>query len=40
MQLGEHVEVLEPAELRELIGASARALAARYESRSGASPAG
>jgi predicted DNA-binding transcriptional regulator YafY len=32
MQLGEHVEVLEPAELRELIAASARALAQRYES--------
>jgi predicted DNA-binding transcriptional regulator YafY len=30
MQLGEHVEVLEPVELRELIAASARALAARY----------
>lgn len=31
MQLGEHVEVLEPAELRELIAGSARALATRYE---------
>jgi predicted DNA-binding transcriptional regulator YafY len=30
MQLGEHVEVLEPPELRAAIGASARALAARY----------
>jgi predicted DNA-binding transcriptional regulator YafY len=30
LQLGEHVDVLEPAELRELIGATARALAARY----------
>ena len=30
LQLGEHVEVLEPRELRELIAASARALAARY----------
>jgi predicted DNA-binding transcriptional regulator YafY len=30
LQLGEHVEVLEPAALRELIGASARQLAARY----------
>jgi predicted DNA-binding transcriptional regulator YafY len=30
MQLGEHVEVLEPAELRELIAESARALTARY----------
>jgi predicted DNA-binding transcriptional regulator YafY len=29
LQLGEHVEVLEPAELRELIAASARAIAAR-----------
>jgi predicted DNA-binding transcriptional regulator YafY len=31
MQLGEHVEVLEPAELRELIKASARQMAARYD---------
>jgi predicted DNA-binding transcriptional regulator YafY len=30
MQLGEHVEVLEPAELRDLIAASARRLVARY----------
>jgi predicted DNA-binding transcriptional regulator YafY len=30
LQLGEHLEVLEPAELRELIAASARALVARY----------
>lgn len=30
LQLGEHVEVLEPAELRELIAASARTLVARY----------
>lgn len=30
MQLGEHVEVLEPAELRELMATSARALVARY----------
>ena len=30
MQLGEHVEVLEPAELRDLIAESARALTARY----------
>jgi predicted DNA-binding transcriptional regulator YafY len=30
LQLGEHLEVLEPAELRELIAGSARALAARY----------
>jgi predicted DNA-binding transcriptional regulator YafY len=30
MQLGEHVDVLEPAELRESIAASARALVARY----------
>jgi predicted DNA-binding transcriptional regulator YafY len=30
LQLGEHVEVLEPRELRDLIAASARALAARY----------
>jgi hypothetical protein len=30
LQLGEHAEVLEPEELRELIAASADALAARY----------
>ena len=30
LQLGEHVEVLEPQELRELIAASARRLVARY----------
>jgi predicted DNA-binding transcriptional regulator YafY len=30
MQLGQHVEVLEPAELRRLIAASARAMTARY----------
>ncbi len=30
MQLGEHVEVLEPPELRDLIGRSARILAERY----------
>jgi predicted DNA-binding transcriptional regulator YafY len=30
LQLGEHVEVLEPHDLRELIAASARALVARY----------
>ena len=30
LQLGEHVEVLEPPELRELVAASARTLAARY----------
>jgi predicted DNA-binding transcriptional regulator YafY len=38
MQLGEHVEVLEPAELRELIDASARSLVARYSA--GGSPDG
>jgi predicted DNA-binding transcriptional regulator YafY len=32
MQLGEHVEVLEPADLRELIASSARAMAKRYRS--------
>jgi predicted DNA-binding transcriptional regulator YafY len=31
MQLGEHIEVLEPVELRGLIAASARELAARYD---------
>lgn len=36
LQLGEHVEVLEPAELRELISASARSLLARYSA--GGSP--
>jgi predicted DNA-binding transcriptional regulator YafY len=30
MQLGEHVEVLEPAELRRRIAASARAMTRRY----------
>jgi predicted DNA-binding transcriptional regulator YafY len=30
MQLGEHVEVLEPVELRELVAASVREMAARY----------
>jgi predicted DNA-binding transcriptional regulator YafY len=40
MQLGEHVEVLEPAELRALIAASARELAARYTSGDGRSAAG
>jgi predicted DNA-binding transcriptional regulator YafY len=30
LQLGEHVEVLEPPELRDLIASSVRALAARY----------
>jgi predicted DNA-binding transcriptional regulator YafY len=42
MQFGEHVEVLEPAELRELIAASARRVARRYSDRcsDGASAAG
>lgn len=30
MQLGEHIEVLEPAELRALIARSARNMVARY----------
>jgi predicted DNA-binding transcriptional regulator YafY len=36
MQLGEEVEVLEPAELREAIAASARAMVARYSDGGGA----
>lgn len=35
MQLGEHVEVLEPPELRSLVAASLRAAAARYPGDSG-----
>jgi predicted DNA-binding transcriptional regulator YafY len=35
LQLGEHVEVLEPAELRALIAGSARALTARYSAGGG-----
>jgi predicted DNA-binding transcriptional regulator YafY len=37
MQLGEHIEVLEPIELRHLIAASARELVARYASADGPS---
>ncbi len=40
LQLGEHVDVCEPIELRELIGASARELAARYASGSSAAAGG
>ena len=35
LQLGEHVEVLEPAELREAIARTATRLAARYASPGG-----
>lgn len=37
LQLGEYVEVLEPVELRELVAASACAVAARYDSAAGRS---
>jgi predicted DNA-binding transcriptional regulator YafY len=36
MQLGEDVEVLEPAELREAIATSAQAMVARYSDGGGA----